>query len=227
MAKTLPAWFPAAFAHVSADEYRELLGVWRDEPVLREFAAMLGATQPEHLATIACPNCDNRSLVRLRKAHRHFYHCGACGSEFARSKKTPFYRVHRENYSRLYAAAVLLWGPWTPYYAWRIAGASDAGLFRRYRKRIAPIFAELVERYRESGLLLVSRPRYRLGFSPGDQGISCPRCGAHDTRYFHRTDPDNPGVECSVCGYQTYLQVRRHRLLPALSSTLDTECTTS
>ncbi|WP_456238521.1 PaaD-like zinc ribbon domain-containing protein [Paraburkholderia acidicola] len=33
---------------------------------------------------------------------------------------------------------------------------------------------------------LVSRPRYRLGFSPDDQGMSCPRCGAHDTQYFHR-----------------------------------------
>lgn len=224
MPDALPEWFSDAFAHVSLDERDELVQLWRSEPALREFTDMLRCAQPELLVTIACPYCDNRSLVYMRKAAVHLYQCGACDSTFARSKKTPFHRLHRANYARLYATAVLLWGPWTPVQAWRIAGASDTGLFRRYRKRIAPLFAELKERYRESDLHPVSRPRYRLGFSPADQGISCPRCKAADMGYFHRTGADNPGFVCRACNYETYLQVRRRQLLPAPPDAMCARC---
>ena len=106
---------------------------------------MLHATQPENLSTIVCPNYDSRSLVRLRKARQHFYRCGACDTEFARSKKTPFYRVRRENYLRLYAAAVLLWEPWAPHSEWRIARASALGSPRKYRRYTENLTGNAVE----------------------------------------------------------------------------------
>ena len=210
---SVPVWFKPAFAHVTLDAYRELEQIWRDEFALREMVEMLWASQPEHLATVACPYCDNRRLVRVLKPEQAFYHCDACDSNFSRSKNTPFYRVQRQSYPRIYATAVLLWAPWTPTEAWAISGASDAGLFRRYRCRLEPLFLEVLDQCRAAGTLPVSRPRFRLGFSPADQGLQCLRCSSRDLRYFHRTDADNPGVQCPVCGYQTYLLAsRRHRL---------------
>jgi transposase-like protein len=174
--------------------------------------ATLSALQPEHQVTIACPYCENRN-VTLTKPDQAFYHCDACDSNFSRSKNTPFYRVQRQSYPRIYATAVLLWASWTPVDAWQISGASDAGLFRRYRERLKNLFSEVLNQYRAAGTLPVSRPRFRLGFSPADQGLQCLRCGSLDLTYFHRTDADNLGVQCVACGYQTYLLAsRRHRL---------------
>ncbi|WP_141710824.1 hypothetical protein [Paraburkholderia nodosa] len=209
---SLPVWFKSAFAHVTQDEYRKLVQVWSEELALRDMAATLSALQPEHLATIACPYCENRN-VSVIKPDQAFYHCDACDSNFSRSKNTPFYRLQRQSYPRIYATAVLLWASWTPFEAWRISGASDAGLFRRYRKRLETLFSDVLEQCREAGTLPVSRPRYRLGFSPADQGLQCLRCGS-PVQYFHRSDGDNPGVQCIACGYQTYLLAKHRQRLP-------------
>jgi transposase-like protein len=222
-AMSLPTWFRTAFAHVTRDVYRELARIWSEEPALQEMVAMLSALQPEHQATLACPYCDNRN-VRLTKSDLAFYHCDACDSDFARSKNTPFYRLQRQSYPRLYATAVLLWAPWTPVDAWQISGARDAGLFRRYRKRLGTLFSEALEQCRAAGTLPVSRPRFRLGFSPADQGLQCLRCGSPNLIYFHRTDADNPGIQCAACGYQTYLLASRRHLLPVLRNVACPRC---
>lgn len=184
--------------------------LWLEEPALRRLAQRLDTYLPGRWTPTECPLCNNAHIRRTGQTRGDVkvFACAACDHQFAATLGTPFYRLQPQSHLRLYRTAVVLWGPWTPYIAWKIAGCSDAKQLGQYRQLIEPLLEEIDERP------LVSKPAYRLGFSPADQGIRCLRCKGDELSYAKRHDPDNPCFKCSTCGYSFFLFASRRHLLP-------------
>ena len=206
----LPSWFQPALGHLSQDDFNIAVRVWTEEPALRRLTEALEVLLPDRRRLLACIHCEHSGIKCIGENRYGVkrYACSACETEFIASEGTPFYAMRTASYPRLFATAVTLWGPWTPFTAWKIAGCSDTKLFGRYVKYIRPLLDEL------DPAPLVSRPAYRLGFTPGQQGVRCLRCDSTDLGYINRTDPDNPRFGCKSCRYQFYLQASRRHLLP-------------
>ncbi len=204
-----PAWFEPAFAHLSGNYRQIALRLWHDEPALRQLIQRLEVYLPSRWRPTACPRCDNTRIRRTDQKGRGFqlYSCAACGI-FTPTEGTPFYRLSLRIYPRLYGVAVTLWGPWTPFEAWKIAGCADAKQMAHYRRLLQPLLADV------DVTPLVSRPAYRLGFTPAQQGIRCLRCGGNELVYAKRFDRDNPCFKCMTCQYGFFLKASRRHLLP-------------
>jgi transposase-like protein len=206
----LPAWFAQAFAHLGHADRLTVQRLWFEEPALRTLTLLLDTLHPDNVRLRSCPACGSyalqlggeRGTSQLRAS------CTACGNEFSLTRGTPFYRIHRRNYRALYGTAVLLWGPWTPYFAWKIAGCTDAKQLTDFRRRLAPLFTEFGD------MPLVSYPAYRLAFTPAQQGVRCLRCGADHLVYRKRHNPANPTFQCTSCNYHFMLRASRRHLLP-------------
>lgn len=206
----LPSWFSQAFAHLAPEDLQIAARLWQEEPALRQLAQRLDTYHPDRWKPAACPVCNNTRINRRDENARGIkrYHCQACDRTFTATEGTPYFRLTSRSYLRLYAAAVTLWGPWTPFFAWRIVGCSDTKLMAEYCRRVQALLEEI------DPDPLVSRPAYRFGFTPGQQGIRCMRCDSVELTYMKRHDPDNPCFQCSGCGYQFYLRASRRHLLP-------------
>jgi transposase-like protein len=205
----LPAWYPRAFAHLSEQDYAVVVSLWHEEPALRELVLLLDSVNPGKRKSYCCPYCGNRNVSRTTLGNAtQAWKCSACDMTFSSSTGTPFYWIAPANYHRVYAVAVVLWGPWTIYFAPAIAGLSEGKQLNRYRAKIQPLFDRIEE------MPLVSHLRYRLGFSPAQQGAQCLRCKSDDLRFSKRSDPDNPCITCRQCGYSTFVHASRHHLLP-------------
>ncbi len=205
-----PSWFAQAFKHLSAEDLHIVARLWQEEPALRELIQRLDMYHPSRWRPLVCPVCDNSHIRRTEDARngaKHYF-CGACDTSFAATLGTPFYRLLERSYPRLYGAAVTLWGPWTPFFAWRIAGCSDTKQMADYCRRLQPLFGLL------DVMPLVSRPAYRLGFTPGQQGVRCLRCDGTDLGYANRNDADNPCFKCKSCNYSFFLHASRRHFLP-------------
>jgi transposase-like protein len=204
--ETLPSWFDDTFMHVAGEDRAIAERLWWEEPALRTLTLLLGTLHPDNHQLRHCPHCSNHA-IRLSSDKKRG-ECSACHSDFPLSAGTPFYRIHRRNYPALYGTAVALWGPWTPYYAWKIAGCTDSKQFADFRRRLLPLLEEIGETQ------WASRPAYRLGFTPAQQGIRCLRCEGHNLKYRKRREPDNPTFLCCDCHYHFELQATRRHLLP-------------
>lgn len=216
----LPKWFDATFRHLVPEERAIAERLWREEPTLQLLALLLESLWPENTKLRACPRCANRRISwSLGSGDHPKGLCSACRSEFSASEGTPFYRLPRTSWRRLFGVLVVLWGPWTPFFAWRIAGCSDTKQFADYRRRLAPLFDELAE-----GTPLTSRPAYRLGFTPAQQGVRCPHCNSADLRYRRRRDADNPDFACLACGKDTALKASRRQGLPLPDAAVCPSC---
>ncbi len=215
----LPHWFEHAFSHASAEERQIAATLWREEPALRQLIQRLEAYLPSRWKPTACPRCDNRNIRKQADTSTTTrYFCPACDRLFSASEGTPFYRLTEKSYERLYGVAVALWSPWTPYFVWRILGCTCTKQFGYLRQRLLPLLETL------DVAPLVSRPAYRLGFTPAQQGIRCPRCGGSDLKYRRRADPDNPGQLCMTCQYGFFLIASRRAGLPIPEEVHCPEC---
>lgn len=206
----LPAWFASSFSHLALEDRRIAARLWAEEPALRRLVQRLDAYRPDRWRPTACALCGNTHIRRTgqNQGSAKVYSWSACEHHFAASLGTPFYRLLPRSYPRLYAMAVVLWGPWTPYFAWRIVGCSDSKQLAHYRRRIAPLLNDL------DAQPLVSHAAYRYGFSPAQQGMRCLRCASDALSYAKRRDPQNPCFRCRACGYGFYLTASRRVALP-------------
>ena len=202
---SLPAWYPQVFGHLSSEDYSTVARLWHEEAALRTLIASLDGEHPDNRSRVLqCPDCGNRNISIASSVS---FLCKGCSRRFTRPTGTPFHRLHRQSYGLLYAAAVMLWGPWSQDQAWRLTGCCESRQLLNLRGRLQPLLDELQE-------VLVSHPAYRLGFSPQQQGIRCLRCDGERLRYANRTDAGNPKVGCMSCGYSFFLTASRRHLLP-------------
>ncbi|MDB5773458.1 MAG: hypothetical protein JWM42_3832 [Burkholderia sp.] len=210
-ASPLPPWFAETFGHLGSADRLTVHRLWFEEPALRTLTLLLDTLHPDNHRLRSCAHCGQYSSLQLTGdsgTSQIRASCKACGNDFSLTFGTPFYRIHRRNYRALYWTAVLLWGPWTPYFAWKIAGCTDAKQLADFRHRLAPLFAEFGD------TPLVSCPAYRLAFTPAQQGVRCLRCGADHLVYRKRHDPANPTFQCTSCNYHFMLHASRRHLLP-------------
>ena len=208
--RALPSWFQPAFGHLDQDHVEIVARLWREEPALRRLTEVMETLLPARRRLTACLRCHHtgiRCLETTRDGGKR-YGCSACGAEFVASEGTPFYGMRAELYPRLFAVAVVLWGPWTPFFVRKIAGCCSFKQLARYRARIQPLLDELAP------APLVSRPAYRFGFTPAQQGMRCLRCDSTDLTYAHRSNPDNPRFRCTGCCYIFHLKASRRKGLP-------------
>lgn len=215
----LPSWYQEAFAHLDSDEREEVERLWFEEPALRTLILLLDTSHPSNLKNRSCPRCENTQLHwHKNDSDLWVARCGACAKYLTSATGTPFHGLRRENYLKLYRVAVVLWGPWTPWYAWRIAKLSECKALRPVIDRLAPLFEEMGDTE------LVSRPRYRLGFTPAQQGVRCLRCGGDQIDYRRRNNPDNPIFLCESCLYNFQLLASRRHFLPLPEGVCCPEC---
>ena len=205
----LPSWFPSAFGHLGQDDIDIAVRLWQEEPGLRRLTQALEVLLPDRRRLLDCPHCGHSAIQCLGERHGiKRYVCSACESYFTAAEGTPFHDLSIASHPRLFAAAVTLWGPWTPFYAFRIAGCSDPRLLASYIRRLRPLLDEL------DPASLFSRPAYRFGFTPAQQGIRCLRCDSTELAYAGRTDPDNPSFRCTGCRYKFHLKASFRKQLP-------------
>lgn len=205
----LPPWFEQVFGHNCAEDQETAARLWREEPALRQLVQRLDGLRPPDYKPTACPSCDSARIQRIwmsREVAQYF--CPNCACKFLSTKGTPFYRLWPHHHMLLYPVALVLWGPWGAVRAARIAGCADAGKMRKFEERLRPLIEELDVQ------ALTSRPMYRLGFTPEEQGIRCVRCAGDSLRYIARSDPGNPQFRCQECRYTFYLQASRRKFLP-------------
>ncbi len=212
----LPAWFHQIFSHLAPDDLQTAQRLWQEEPVLRTLTLLLDTLHPDNRRLRACPYCGSHAIQLDGDARRG--ECNLCHADFGLSAGTPFYRIHRNNYSALYGTAVTLWGPWTPYCAWEIAGCTDRKQFADFRRRLMPLLDEIGETQ------WTSHPAYRLGFTPAQQGVRCLRCGGDKLKYRKRHHAENPTFLCEECHYNFELQATRRHLLPIPPETVCPSC---
>ncbi|MCX9156524.1 hypothetical protein OPU71_10365 [Niveibacterium sp. 24ML] len=216
----LPDWFCVAFAHLAPDDFATVSALWKSEPALRTVALLIDTLHPSRHRHTRCPCCGHvgaRWHSSYSDAMRN--RCEACGKSFTNTVGTPFFRVHERNWPALYGTLVVLWGPWTPVQAWRIAGCTDAKQLADFRRRLAPLFEQLPD-----DTLLASRAAYRLGFTPNQQGVLCLRCGGRDIVYRKRGNHANPTFACLNCRYQFQLHASRRHMLPLDESVRCPDC---
>ena len=209
--RSLPSWFQPAFRHLDNDHFEVVARLWREEPALRRLTEAMETLLPARRRLAACLRCHHtaiRCLGTTRDGVKR-YGCSACGAEFVASEGTPFYAMRAGLYPRLFAVAVILWGPWTPFVARKMVGCCDFDQLTRYRERIQPLLDELAP------TPLVSRPAYRLGFTPAQQGIRCLQCGGDAVVYVtRRHDPDNPRFRCTGCRHRFHLRALLQHPVP-------------
>ncbi|WP_137938737.1 hypothetical protein [Chitinivorax sp. B] len=194
------------------------LQLWADEPALRTLVAILHSLHPTTIKLRGCPYCHNRSL-RLELDHGlPRAYCRACDKAFSTATGTPFFRIQQKNHPALYGTLLVWWGPWTAYYAWRIAGCSDTKQFADFRRRLLPLFDE-----RSEDEPLVSQPAWRLGFTPAQQGVRCPRCASDQLAYRRRLQA-NPQIECRACRHFFLLHTQHRHGLPLPADVACPEC---
>lgn len=205
-----PGWLAEMFAHLEKPDCSVIEELWRDETALRTLILLLNTRHPDHHRLRGCPYCSNRFLKWKSAGTDESVrgHCAACRKSFSITAGTPFFRIHRANYPALYRTAFLLWAHWTPFFAWEIAGCTDTKQFLDFRKRLEPLLDELIDSP------LTSRPAYRLGFTPAQQGVLCLRCSKNNLVYRKRAKPENPKFECLDCQYHFELLATRRHLLP-------------
>ena len=208
--RALPSWFQPAFRHLDNDHFEVVARLWREEPALRRLTEVMETLLPARRRLSACLRCHHTAIRCLGTAQDEVkrYGCSACGVEFVASEGTPFYGMRARLYPRLFAVAVVLWGPWTPFFVRNMAGCCSFKQLARYRARLQPLLDELAP------TPLVSRPAYRFGFTPAQQGIRCLRCDGTDLTYAHRSNPDNPRFRCTGCRYIFRLKASRRQGLP-------------
>lgn len=215
----LPSWYQEAFAHLDPADREEVERLWCEEPALRTLILLLDTVHPSNIKNRSCHWCGNTQLQWRKNGEMSWVaDCRSCQKMLFSSLGTPFHRLQKRNYLNLYRVAVVLWGPWTPWYAWRIANLKECDALRPLQTRLAPLLEELGDTE------LVSRPRYRLGFTPVQQGIHCLRCGGSQIVYRKRFNPDNPIFHCTDCLYHFQLQASRRHLLPLPEGVCCPEC---
>ncbi|WP_337264509.1 MULTISPECIES: hypothetical protein [unclassified Serratia (in: enterobacteria)] len=207
----VPAWFEKEFAHTSHAEYEHLVTVWQREPVLRELVERLDEQNPELNRLQECPYCHNSHII-LSGGHSEGFACKACGESFVASTGTVFYKMPKDRYWALYRVLVLLWGQWQRRRMLSVSRISTVGQFLIYERRLQPLFAEL------NGRPVTPRPRWLMGFTPGEQGVGCLHCLSLNVYTEGRTVAplDDPKITCAVCGHSFMLRKWfSTRLIPA------------
>lgn len=206
----LPDWFPSVFAHLLPDALATVSRLWAEEPALRTIALLLDELHPDRCKRRGCPHCGHAApRWRTDAGGQARATCPACKRSPVSTVGTPFYRIQQKNWHALYGTLFMLWGPWIPSVAWLMAGCTDSKQFADFRRRLAPLFEQLTDE-----TPMTSRPAYRLGFSPAQQGVRCLRCGGGELIYRKRLDSDNPTFECRACAYHFQLEASRRHLLP-------------
>ncbi|KEY60317.1 hypothetical protein [Serratia sp. DD3] len=197
----VPDWFEKEFDHTSNAEYEHLVTVWHREPVLRELVDRLDEQNPDLNRVQECPYCHNHRIIQPASGSES-YACPACGATFVAATGTVFYRMPKDRYWGLYRVLVLLWGQWYLTKALPICRSSSVNQFRIYEKRLQPLFEEL------KGRPLTPRPRWLLGFTPGEQGVRCLHCHSLNLTTEGRTvSPlDDPKIICEECGHEFMLR---------------------
>lgn len=195
-------------------------GLWASEPTLRTLTYLLDSLHPSHNKYLCCPFCGNSvTSFSANSAASRTGRCASCGGTFSASYGTPFYRLSAGAYRRLYGTLLTLWGPWKISCAWRIAGCSGHKQFADLRHRLEPLFDELM-----GNEPLVSIPAYRLGFTPAQQGIRCPRCAGEHLVFGKRRVWTNPFIHCLDCVYAFQLHTSCRKLLPLKPGIVCPEC---
>lgn len=206
----VPAWFPMVFAHLAPAEFAIVSRLWAEEPALRTLALMLDELHPDRCKRRGCPHCGHAALNwRIGPGGQSRAKCPACRRAPVSTVGTPFYRIQQKNWHALYGTLFVLWGPWTKTAARLVAGCTDSKQFADFQRRLAPLVEEL-----KDTMPLASRPAFRLGLSPADQGVRCLRCQGTDLHYRKRHDSENPTFLCRTCSYHFQLEASRRHLLP-------------
>lgn len=219
----VPDWFPVVFAHLAPAELAIISRLWVEEPALRTLALMLDELHPDRDKRRGCPHCGHAAPKwQTGAGGQARAKCPACRRSPVITVGTPFYRIHQKNWHALYGTLFMLWGPWTPSIAWPLAGCTDSKQFADFRRRLAPLFDEI-----KDTTPLTSRPAYRLGFSPSEQGVRCLRCGGNELIYRKRLDSNNPTFECRACAYHFRLEASRRHLLPLDAGVCCPDCGSS
>lgn len=202
--KALPDWYRNVFGHLPAEEYEALCQLWFEESALRTLVLCLDHCHS--VKTPTCPHCES-SQTRYRPGPKQ-YACASCGQKFTRYAGTPFFQTQPRHYPLVYAVAVLLWSGYNLDQAWRASGASGYASFRSKLKK--------VRAFMENTVLppWSSKPTYRLGFTPAEQGLACLRCSSSDVFYLYRVPVNNPTLRCRGCSYTFAQFASRRALLP-------------
>ncbi|WP_228124772.1 hypothetical protein, partial [Glaciimonas soli] len=218
--KSLPSWFEETFGHNSAEDQQKAAQIWQEEPALRQLIQRLDAYWPHRYKPTVCPMCNSTSIQkRYCVSSEQYYGCTACSSHFSATHSTPFHRLRSEHYRRLYATALVLWGTWKISRTTHVIGCSIEKQVHTYIARLQPLIDELDVRP------LTSRPSFRFGITPAQQGIRCMRCDSDDLIFWRRNTPDNPTIKCNSCQHSFALHVERRQSLPIPDSICCPACT--
>lgn len=190
----LPHWYPQAFSHLGPEEYATVCDLWQGEPLLRELVAALDEQNPALRTFTACPYCHTPCTGVMPNAT--LYRCGECNLEHSLSTGTVFFRMPREVHYRLYTTLITEWGSWSVTDTLRISGCLHKPAYQTSQRRLQPILA------RVAGRVVTSQPRYLRGFTPVQQGLSCPRCQSDDLRYSEHHPVPNPMIRCQSCRHR-------------------------